>query len=387
MRRSIHPYPGAVGRAGARRRRLFRRRRRRRAEATEARRRGARHVATPTAWRPPTPPPTRRPAGTEATTPGTGSAEEVQTGESLLDTVIANDVVRCGVARRPRRLRRPRRRRRARRVRRRLLPRRSPPPCSATPPRSSSSTSRPTPASPALQAGEIDVLVRNTTWTASRDGGEGATFLHPTFYDGQEMMVAADSGFASIDDMDGAVVCVAAGTTTEGNVATEFAARGLTVEVQSFDDIDLIQEAFIAGQCDGWSSDVSQLAGSRSANYPDGPEALVIFERGVLQGAARPGRRRRRHAVGAGRRVGDLRHDPGRGVRHHVGERRRLDAAATTPPSCTFLGRGASDDGARRSTRVSACRPTSPSRSSPRSATTARSSSANLARDRPLSAA
>ena len=47
---------------------------------------------------------------------------------------------------------------------------------------------------PALQAGEIDVLVRNTTWTASRDGNDGATFLHPTFYDGQQMMVAADSG-------------------------------------------------------------------------------------------------------------------------------------------------------------------------------------------------
>jgi general L-amino acid transport system substrate-binding protein len=130
---------------------------------------------------------------------------------------------------------------------------------------------------PALQAGEIDVLVRNTTWTASRDGTEGATFLHPTFYDGQQMMVAADSGYSSIDDMDGAVVCVAAGTTTEGNVATEFEARGLTVDVQSFDDIDLVQEAFLAGQCDGWSSDGSQLA-SRRANYPDGPDALVIFE-------------------------------------------------------------------------------------------------------------
>ena len=46
----------------------------------------------------------------------------------------------------------------------------------------------------ALQAGEIDVLVRNTTWTASRDGTEGANFLHPTFYDGQQMMVAADAG-------------------------------------------------------------------------------------------------------------------------------------------------------------------------------------------------
>jgi general L-amino acid transport system substrate-binding protein len=55
----------------------------------------------------------------------------------------------------------------------------------------------------ALQSGEIDVLIRNTTWTASRDGGEGATFLHTTFYDGQGMMVKADSGITSIDDMGG----------------------------------------------------------------------------------------------------------------------------------------------------------------------------------------
>ena len=77
--------------------------------------------------------------------------------------------------------------------------------------------------------------------------------------------------------MDGAVVCVAGGTTTEGNVATEFERRGLTVEVQSFDDVETLQEAFVAGRCDGWSSDTSQLVGLRSA-YPDGPEALVIFD-------------------------------------------------------------------------------------------------------------
>ncbi len=130
---------------------------------------------------------------------------------------------------------------------------------------------------PSLQSGEIDVLVRNTTWTASRDGKDAATFLHPTFYDGQQMMVAADSGYKSIDDMDGATVCVAAGTTTEGNVATEFAKRGLTVNVQSFADVDLVQEAFQAGSCDGWSSDGSQLA-SKRASFPDGPDSLVIFD-------------------------------------------------------------------------------------------------------------
>jgi len=129
----------------------------------------------------------------------------------------------------------------------------------------------------ALQAGEVDVLVRNTTWTASRDGGEGANFLHPTYYDGQAMMVKADAGFESIDDMDGTVICVAAGTTNESNVQTEFAERGLTLEVQSFESVDLIQEAFSADRCDGWTSDHSQLSGIRS-QYPDGPESLVIFE-------------------------------------------------------------------------------------------------------------
>ncbi|MGK2929234.1 MAG: amino acid ABC transporter substrate-binding protein [Acidimicrobiales bacterium] len=129
----------------------------------------------------------------------------------------------------------------------------------------------------ALQSGQIDVLVRNTTWTAGRDGSEGATFLQTTFYDGQGMMVNADSEFESVEDMDGTSICVAAGTTTEGNVATEFARLGITVnEVLSFDDVALIQEAFIQGRCDGWSSDVSQLTGLRS-EFPDGPDALRIL--------------------------------------------------------------------------------------------------------------
>jgi general L-amino acid transport system substrate-binding protein len=132
---------------------------------------------------------------------------------------------------------------------------------------------------PALQSGEIDVLVRNTTWTAGRDGKDAVNFLHPTFYDGQQMMVAADSGYDSIDDMGGATICVAAGTTTEGNVATEFAKRGLEPpNVQSFPDIDQVQEAFQSGTCDGWSSDGASQLVSRKSTYPDGPDSLVILD-------------------------------------------------------------------------------------------------------------
>jgi general L-amino acid transport system substrate-binding protein len=76
--------------------------------------------------------------------------------------------------------------------------------------------------------------------------------------------------------MSNAVVCVAKGTTTEGNAAGESARLGLDWEVRPFDDTDLIQEAFLAGQCDGWSSDVSQLTALRSS-YPDGETALTIL--------------------------------------------------------------------------------------------------------------
>ncbi len=130
----------------------------------------------------------------------------------------------------------------------------------------------------ALQSGEIDVLARNTTFTSSRDGREGATFATTTFYDGQGMMVYADSGITSIDDMANLSVCVLSGTTTELNLAARFGSTPYTP--LTFDANDQLQAAFVAGQCDGWTSDKSQLAGVRSnfAESEGGPEALVILD-------------------------------------------------------------------------------------------------------------
>ncbi|MGI9604480.1 MAG: amino acid ABC transporter substrate-binding protein [Acidimicrobiales bacterium] len=128
-----------------------------------------------------------------------------------------------------------------------------------------------------LQSGEYDVLVRNTTFTATRDGVEAATFARPNYYDGQGMMVASDSEFRRIRDMDGGVICSAGGTTSEGNIANEATRLGITLEVLSFDDTALLQEAFLAGRCDGWTSDRSQLIGLRS-DYPDGADSLRILD-------------------------------------------------------------------------------------------------------------
>ena len=132
----------------------------------------------------------------------------------------------------------------------------------------------------ALQAGEIDVLIRNTTWTASRDGGEGARFVATTYYDSQAMMVKANSRYQELEDLNRATVCVLSGTTTELNLETVFSARNLRYTPLTFEEVDPLQQAFIAGRCDAWTSDRSQLAGIRST-WPEnqgGPEGLRILD-------------------------------------------------------------------------------------------------------------
>lgn len=132
----------------------------------------------------------------------------------------------------------------------------------------------------ALRAGEYDVLTRNTTWTSSRDGAEGVAFTHVNFYDGQAMMVRADSEFNSLEDMNDTAICVTTGTTTELNLADVFGDLGLNFEAVSFEENPQLQEAFIQERCDGWTSDRSQLAGIRGA-WPEsegGPESLKILD-------------------------------------------------------------------------------------------------------------
>jgi general L-amino acid transport system substrate-binding protein len=142
----------------------------------------------------------------------------------------------------------------------------------------------------ALQDGQYDVLVRNTTHTTSRDGAEGIDFMHVNFYDGQAMMVRAGE-FSSIDEMDGTDICVTTGTTTELNLADYFGERDLEMSPIGFADNTEIQRAFIQERCDGWTSDRSQLAGVRSAwpNNEGGPESLEILEEVMSKEPLAPG--------------------------------------------------------------------------------------------------
>ena len=123
---------------------------------------------------------------------------------------------------------------------------------------------------PALQTGEIDVLIRNTTWTLTRDTANGADFGPPNFYDGQGFMLRKDLGITSLKELDGATIGVTAGSTTELNLADTMRAEGIKVESIVFEETETLYQSYDQGRCDVVTSDKSQLISRRqSLKNPD----------------------------------------------------------------------------------------------------------------------
>ena len=113
-----------------------------------------------------------------------------------------------------------------------------------------------------LASGEIDVLIRNTTWTLSRQTG-GMFFTGINFYDGQGFMVRKKLGVDSALKLDGASICVQQGTTTELNLADYFRANNMKLEAVVFATDEEATKAYDSGRCDAYTTDASGLYSER----------------------------------------------------------------------------------------------------------------------------
>jgi general L-amino acid transport system substrate-binding protein len=129
----------------------------------------------------------------------------------------------------------------------------------------------------ALQSGEVDVLSRNTTWTQTRDTSLGIKFVGTNYYDGQGFMVKKSLGVKSASELNGASICIQAGTTTELNLADYFGAKKMKYTAITFDTSDQTRNGFETGRCDVLTSDQSQLYALRiGLSKPE--DAVVLSE-------------------------------------------------------------------------------------------------------------
>jgi general L-amino acid transport system substrate-binding protein len=143
----------------------------------------------------------------------------------------------------------------------------------------------------ALQSGEIDVLARNTTWTSSRDSALGLDFPAVNYYDGQGFMAKTALGVKSALELDGASVCVQAGTTTELNLADYFRANNMRYNAVVYENNDEVNKAYEAGRCDVLTTDQSGLYSTRVklANADDHVILPEIISKEPLGPAVRHG--------------------------------------------------------------------------------------------------
>jgi len=111
----------------------------------------------------------------------------------------------------------------------------------------------------ALQTGDVDVLVRNTTWTLLRDTQLGLNATGVNYYDGQGFLIRKALKLNSALELNDAAVCVQQGTTTELNLADYFRANRMRLKTVAFATLDETVKAYESNRCDAFTTDASGL--------------------------------------------------------------------------------------------------------------------------------
>jgi general L-amino acid transport system substrate-binding protein len=129
---------------------------------------------------------------------------------------------------------------------------------------------------PSLKAGEIDVLVRNTTWTLEREARLEVMFAGILYFDGQSFLVSAKNNVQDLSQLNGAAICVVKGTTHEDNLADHFLRLGWSYRPVIVESQAKAAETLLSGQCEAFTSERPQLTTVR-LNAPGGPDAYRIL--------------------------------------------------------------------------------------------------------------
>ena len=129
----------------------------------------------------------------------------------------------------------------------------------------------------ALSGGDIDILVRSTTWTMARDTTLGIKFTGVLFYDGQGFLVRKAHKIVTALDLNSQPVCIEQDTTSALNAEDYFGINNMVLKPLLFSSQDEVVKAYEDGRCKAFTADGAQLAAERS-KFPDPAEHVILPE-------------------------------------------------------------------------------------------------------------
>jgi general L-amino acid transport system substrate-binding protein len=115
-----------------------------------------------------------------------------------------------------------------------------------------------------LASGEIDVLIRDSEFSFTRDTAMNLREVAVNFFTGQTFMVKKSLGVKSVKDLNGATICLLTGTTLETNIADYNRANNIKINTLLFEKPEEAFAAADAGRCDGYTDDGGSVAAARS---------------------------------------------------------------------------------------------------------------------------
>jgi general L-amino acid transport system substrate-binding protein len=127
----------------------------------------------------------------------------------------------------------------------------------------------------ALADGTVDVLVRNSAWTFSRDTSLALDFKGVNYYDGQAFLVRRDLGVTSAKDLVDEPVCFQTGTTSQMKLDDFFRVNNITYRPVPVASNAEGQERYLAGECTVYSTDASALAATRATFKTPGDHIIL----------------------------------------------------------------------------------------------------------------
>lgn len=129
---------------------------------------------------------------------------------------------------------------------------------------------------PALQSGDIDVIVKNTAVNLTRSTDLGLSASVPYFYTGVGVMVHKDLGVQRATDLDNPTVCVSSGTTLEKEAADFFGSHHKQYKLLSFENPNERDQAYAARRCDAVVNGFVQLAAIRAFSTPKAEDNVIL---------------------------------------------------------------------------------------------------------------